>query len=103
AIGCGDRSSLLSAADAAGLKDELAAVQSALDSGECAQATRAAADFRQAAQDLPTSVDPQLRENIREGANKLFDEVPNDCLNQKTVTTETTTTQTETTPTTTTT
>lgn len=103
AIGCGDRSNLLSGADAAGLQDELAAVQSALDSGECAQATRAANDFEQAAQDLPTSVDAKLRENLREGAAQLVSEVPNDCQRQQTVTTNTTTTRTETTPTTTTT
>ena len=102
AIGCGDRSNLLSGADAAGLKDDLAAVESALDSGECAQATQAAADFRQATEDLPTSVDPELRENLRNGADKLFAEVPKDCRKQDTVTTETTTTttKTETTPTT---
>ena len=103
AIGCGDRSNLLSGADAAGLNDELAAVQSALDSGACAQATRAANDFEQATQDLPTSVDTELRENLREGAAQLVSEVPNDCQRQRTVTTNTTTTQTETTPTTTTT
>jgi hypothetical protein len=101
AIGCGDSSSLLSNADAVGLKDELALVDNALDSGDCVEASRAAARFRTAAGNLPTSVDPELRANIRQGAEQLVTQVRADCRRPKTVTTETTTT-TETTPTTTT-
>lgn len=103
AIGCGDRSSLLSSADSAGLKDELSAVQSALDDGKCVQATRAAANFERAALKLPTSIDPDLRAQVREGAAQLVAQVPQDCQTTKTVTTETTATTTDTTPTTTTT
>jgi hypothetical protein len=100
AVGCGDRSSLLSSADSVGLKDELSAVQTALDDGNCAEASRAAVRFESAARSLPTSVDAQLRARIREGAADLVAQVPTDCR-KRTVTTETTTV--ETTPTTTTT
>jgi hypothetical protein len=100
AVGCGDRSALLSNADAVGLKDELSSVQSALDDGNCVEATRAAGRFRRAADNLQTSIDPKLRERIRQGAADLFSQAATDCRSQKTVTTETTTI--ETTPTTTT-
>lgn len=102
AIGCGDRSSLLAGADSAGLKEELSAVQTALADGDCAQASRAAASFEQAARGLPTSVDTKLREQVRQGAAQLTAQVPQDCAKRKTVTTNTTTTETDTTPTTTT-
>lgn len=110
AVGCGsDDSSLIPGADAAGLQDELQAVQSALDDGNCRAASAAANDFERAARGLPTAIDAELRREIRAGAAKLVAEVPADCESnsvptdtQTTETTETQTTTTTTTPTTTT-
>jgi cell division protein FtsN len=101
AIGCGDRSNLIPGGVAGDLKDQLASVQQAVDSGDCPAALaaidRASARF----QELPSSVDRRLKTRLGDGIRALRRTVPTDCQNAQTQT-ETTQTQTTTTETTTT-
>jgi hypothetical protein len=95
-IGCGDRSNLIPGDAANDLKDQLATVQQAVDSGDCS-AAQAAVDRASARyQQLPSSVDARLKKRIGDGIRALRRTVPTDCQNAQT---QTETTQTETTPT----
>ncbi|HEU4973963.1 MAG TPA: hypothetical protein VFT50_02645 [Baekduia sp.] len=100
ALGCGDRSNLIPVNDAGTLKDQLAAVQDAVDAGDCAAAEAALNRADASAQQLPRSVDRRLRRRIADGLQQLHQVVPTDCQQTETTTTETTpeTVPTETTP-----
>lgn len=117
---CGDRSGLLSGAQAGSLQDALAVVQTACASGDSGRAAVAAQSFADRVDALPPGqVDRQLIEDLRDGASTLESLVPRTCTGAAattttptatttapttTATTPTTTTPTEpTTPTTTTT
>jgi hypothetical protein len=112
AIGCGDRSNLIPGDAASELKAQLAAVQAAVDAGDC-PAAEAAIDRASARyQELPASVDDRLKSRIGQGIRALRRTAPQDCQAAQTQTqtqptdttatetqTQTTPTQTQTTPT----
>jgi hypothetical protein len=101
AIGCGDRSDLIPVNDASSLKAQLAAVQQAVDTGDCTAAEDALNRASATAQDLPATVDRRLRRRILEGIRQLRQTVPTDCRQASTTTVETNTTTVPTTPATT--
>jgi hypothetical protein len=95
-VGCGDRSNLIPCDAANDIKDQLATVQQAVDSGDCAAALAAIDRASARYQELPSSVDERLKKRIGDGIRALRRTAPTDCQNAKT---QTETTQTETTPT----
>jgi hypothetical protein len=99
-VGCGDRSSLIPPNRASSMKDTLAQVQSAIESGDCAAAADGVRQLRAKAEALPPSVDSRLRIRIRQGVASLAADFGRDCAAAKVQTVQT---QTETTPTVTTT
>lgn len=99
-VACGDRSHLLSGAQASSLQDAIGSVQSACAAGRSAQAAQAAQTFSDRVAALPPgSVDRRLIANLQQGAATLDALVARTCTG---TTTPTTTTGTTTTPTTTT-
>jgi hypothetical protein len=100
AVGCGDRSHLVPVDDAQTLKDRLAAVQQAVDAGNCDQAEQALNRASDAAQNLDANeVDRRLRRRILDGIQQLRETVRPDCEDAQTETVDTTTTETVTTDT----
>jgi hypothetical protein len=109
AVGCGGGNDhLIPTDDASRLKDRIAAVQDAIDAGDCARAEAAVNQAVVTARLLPPAVDRRLRARINQGMRALRDRVPTACRAAQTETvtvptvTETTPTTTATTPTTTT-
>ena len=106
-VACGSDSAKLPGNEADALLTRLDQARSALDGGECTKAAQAAASLRQDVLALPSTVDRRLRQRLRQGADKLIENMPEDCaarqreLEEKTQTTDTLpeTTTTETTPT----
>lgn len=100
ALGCGDDSTLLSAADAAGLKDTLEQVRGAVDERNCAAATARLSELRSDVVNLDGSVDRQLRVRLREEVDgTLKTAVEEQCDSPRTETVPTTTTPAPTGPT----
>lgn len=102
-VACGDDSKKIPGARADALLTRLEQVRSSMESGSCAQAAEQADRLLDEARELPGTIDRKLRQRIGDGAEKLVEEVPEDCeAPQTTETTDTTTlpeTTTETTPT----
>jgi hypothetical protein len=98
--GCGSDSSLLDGSTADELQTSLASVQDAVDAGECSAARSAARSGLKRVDDLPTSVDAELRDRLETGFQELRSRISSDC-ETPTTPTETTPATTETTPTTT--
>jgi hypothetical protein len=88
--GCGG-SSLLDGNSASELQTSLSTVRAAIDDGRCSEARSAARDGLDRVEALPTSVDAELRDRLKQGFDELTDRVRTGC--------ETTPTTTETTPT----
>ena len=86
AVGCGGSdSALLGDADAAGLKDTLTEVRSAVDDGDCSLADARLLELRSDVGNLPGSVDRELRVRLRqEIVNKLTPAVEDECDDPKT-------------------
>ena len=98
AAACGEEDrGLLSSGRADSLKSSLDDVEEFVANGRCSQAAAALADVRRKIEALPASVDRQLRQRLREGAENLATVSPGDCRDN--AQTETDTTTTETTPT----
>lgn len=92
AVGCGSESRLLSQTDAAGLKDTLQQVRSAVDAGDCSLARARLRELLSQRGNLPGSVDRRLRVNLREEiVGKLTPAVENECDAPKTEKVPTTT------------
>lgn len=91
--GCGS-SGLLEGDTASDLQASLGRVRTAIDDGRCAQARSAARAGSQRVDELPDSVDGELRDRLRQGFDELAQRVESDCEEQ-TVTTPPTTTTTE--------
>lgn len=100
-LGCGGNGSkLLSATDAAGLKDTLGQVRSAVSARDCQAATARLRELRSDVSNLDGSVDRRLRIRLREEiVGKLAPAVASECDDSKTETVPTTTTPAPTTPT----
>jgi hypothetical protein len=93
AVGCGGSdSALLSQTDAAGLKDTLQQLRSAVDARDCSAATARLRELRSQRGNLPGTVDRELRVRLREEiTNKLAPAVEAECDAPETVTQPTTT------------
>lgn len=91
--GCGG-SSLLDGSTASDLQASLGKVQNAIDEGRCGEARSAANAGTKRVEDLPSSVDADLRDRLRTGFQELSDRVGTDCESTTPTTTapETTTT-----------
>jgi hypothetical protein len=95
--GCGG-SNLLDGSTAQDLQESLTTVSQAVDAGECSEARKAARTGLQRVEDLPGSVDGELRSRLRTGFEELQDRIATDCEPETTTeTTPTTTTTPETT------
>lgn len=93
-VACGDRNHLIPATAADALNSDLDQASSALDAQECRRARRALAQALGRADNLPPSVDPQLRANLAKGLSHASERVRAGCRRK----TPTVTTPTETTP-----
>jgi hypothetical protein len=96
-IGCSDRGALIPANSAAALSDDIAAVQRALDEGDCDAVSTAARQLQVDAGDLPTDIDRKLRKRVRDGAAQALKVAPSDCQAATTATQTTDTTTIDTT------
>jgi hypothetical protein len=101
--GSGGAANLIPAGNAGPLKDDFAAVASAVAAGDCTTAKTAVQKAQSDLASLPASVDSALRAKLTNGVNNLASIAPVDCQNATTATTPTTATTVTTTPTTTTT
>ncbi len=101
ALGCGSSSSsLLESSQAAGLKDTLGEVRSAVDGRNCGRASARLRQLRSEVGDLGGGVDRELRQRLREEINdKLAPAVTKECDDSLQETIETTTTPAPTGPT----
>jgi hypothetical protein len=106
ATGCGsDRSNLIPSSRASELVNQLDAIKSAIDAGDCTGLDAKITRFHDDATSLTTPVDSRLRKRLNQGVKSLRDHALTDCqaaAAAKTSTTTTDTTTTDTTPTTTT-
>jgi outer membrane biosynthesis protein TonB len=95
AVACGEeRSGLISAERAAKLQDDLDKIDEYVAAGRCEAAEANLQALRRKVNDLPGTVDRDLRERLREGVQHLEQQVPEECD----LGTETTETQPETVP-----
>ena len=100
ALGCGSDSALLGQPDAAGLKDSLEQVRSAVDARDCSLADARLKELRSDVGNLPGTVDRELRVRLREEiVGKLVPAVEDECDNPKSEAQPTVTTRAPTGPT----
>jgi hypothetical protein len=94
AVGCGeDREGLISPSRASELQDHLDAIDRRVAAGQCDAVDGRLAALRRDINDLPGSVDRDLRVRLREGLETLERQAPEECeMGTETTTTETTTT-----------
>lgn len=97
---CGGRTDAgIPAADAEGLKSQITDVRQAVESGRCSDVPGQLRQVDDAIDDLPASVDDQLVNNLRDGADRLLSVARDECDASPTETTTTETATTETTQT----
>ena len=101
--GGGGSPNLIPAGNAGPLKDDFAAVASAVAAGDCSTAATAVQKAQADLAALPNSVDSALRAKLTSGVNNLAAIEPGECTSVTTATTPTTATTVTTTPPTTTT
>jgi hypothetical protein len=93
AVSCGEeRTGLISASRADSLREDLDAIDEAVRAGRCEAAKGRLASLRKEVQDLPGSVDADLRRELRDGVTRLEEQAPDECElgTETTETTETT-------------
>ena len=100
AVACGqDGSTLLSSSRAESLQRDLDAVDAAVSAGRCQRAREALDDLDATVDGIPGEVDRSLRQRLRDGVERLAQQVPEDCKdNQPEEPTETETVPEETIP-----
>lgn len=89
--GCGS-SGLLEGDSASELQESLAGVRTAIDDGRCSEARSAARSGSERVDELPDSVDGELRDRLRQGFDELAQRVESDCEERTTTTAPPTTT-----------
>ncbi|MEI7691339.1 MAG: hypothetical protein WCJ50_02310 [Actinomycetes bacterium] len=101
--GCGSSAGLIPASNASALDQSIGQVADATAAGDCEAAASALSDAQSQFNQLPSSVNSQLRARIASGLQRLTTSVPVQCLETKPkpITTPTTTTTAPTTTTTT--
>lgn len=91
--GCGS-SGLLEGDSASELQQSLGSVRTAIDDGRCSAARSAARAGSERVDELPDSVDGELRDRLRQGFDELAQRVESDCEERTVTTTPPTTTTT---------
>lgn len=76
--GCGG-SSLLDGDSASDLQRSLASVRTAIDGGQCSEARSAAREGTKKVDELPSSVDAELKSTLKAGFQDLTSRVASDC------------------------
>ncbi len=103
---CGSSSGLLSSSDAGTLSSQIRVVSADANSGNCAQVPRDLSSLAQAFDNLPSSLNASLRDNLQQGVEKVralaLVKCPSATSTPTTTTTTTSTTSTTPSPTTTT-
>ena len=79
----GSDEGLLSATRAERLKDDLDAIDAAVAAGRCDAVEGRLASLKREVDELPGSVDRDLRLRLREGVTNLEDQAPTDCREQE--------------------
>ena len=93
---CGsDGDGRIPAASASDLKREVADVRQAVTDDRCGDVSGQLRQVDEGIDDLPPTVDDQLRSNLRDGANRLLDAARDECDDTATQTTTTETVQEE--------
>lgn len=96
ALACGqDREGLIASSRAQELQDNLDKIDEYVAAGRCDAVAANLEALRRRVNDLPGSVDRQLRQRLRTGVDRLETQAPEDCAASKP---QTTTTTTDTTP-----
>jgi hypothetical protein len=86
-IACGGKTDhLIPTKNASSLEQQLSAVQSSVDQGDCVTAGSDLGNLTKAVDNLPSSVDAQLRERLTRGVAHLVDIAPDACAAKQTVT-----------------
>jgi hypothetical protein len=98
-VACGGNGGLLSSNQAGSLNNQLDQVAAAVNGHQCSAAVQASASFSRFVNGLPSSVNPTLANNLKQGAAAIDQLTLQDCGRQATTKTPTTSTQTKTTPT----
>jgi hypothetical protein len=104
-VACGGGAGLLAGNQASTLNGQLDRVSAAVDSGQCARASSAAASLKAAIRQLPQSTKHTLVKNLNQGATTVAELAQRDCTastparTTPTTSTKTTPTNTNTTPT----
>ena len=99
-VACGGGTGLLSGNQSSNLNNQLDAVSSAVDSGQCASASQAVVSFADAVTKLPATVSPTLRTNLLQGASTVAALARRDCQASTSLSTSSSTTTPSTTTTT---
>jgi hypothetical protein len=96
---CGGGAGLLSGDQSSNLNAAVSSLTSAVQSGNCAEASNAAVSLRNEGENLPPSVNPSLRANLNEGVQKATIYAQTACRSSTTskTTTSSSTTTTDTT------
>jgi len=80
AVACGEeRTGLISASRAESIRDDLDAIDEAVRAGRCEATDGRLASLRKEVQDLPGSVDADLRRELRDGVTRLEEQAPEEC------------------------
>ena len=84
AAACGqDESTLLSSSRAESLRKDLDAVETAVAEGRCQRAREALDDLDGTVDGIPGEVDRRLRQRLRDGVERLVQQVPEDCRDNR--------------------
>ena len=86
AVGCGSGEHLIPSDDAGRLKDRIAAVQDAIQAGDCQRAVAAADQAVASGRLLGPPIDRRLRVRINQGLRALRDRTPQACREAQTQT-----------------
>jgi hypothetical protein len=99
-VACGDTTGFIPSTDASQINQNIDAASNAVSSGRCTRAQSAVDRALTHVDQLPASVDPQLKARLVEGLRRLQAESATECAaNKPEKTTSTETTTTDTTPT----
>ena len=93
-VACGGGSGLLSSDQANTLNNQLDQAANAIGSGQCSAASAELTSFSSAVANLPPSVSPTLRNNLKQGASTVQQLAARDCHQISSSTTTSTTTST---------
>lgn len=97
-VACGGTTDGIPSADASNLDQQLGDVQEFVQRGECGGLNGQLRQVQEGIDNLPSSVDPALVDNLQQGLDRLRDQSVEDCNDTRTEPAETTETVPETVP-----